>query len=47
MTRIAKRKSAGGSQVVDKVVVSDMGAYAYFKDTEGNLFGLWEDAKKQ
>lgn len=42
-----KIKAAGGTQVQDKVVIPDMGSYAYFKDTEGNLFGLWEDAKKQ
>lgn len=23
----------------------DMGYFAYFKDTEGNIMGLWEDMK--
>ena len=41
-----KIKAAGGATVQEKIVIPDMGAYAYFKDTEGNLFGLWEDAKK-
>lgn len=41
-----KIKAAGGTQINEKVVIPDMGAYAYFKDTEGNVFGLWEDAKK-
>lgn len=41
-----KIKAAGGSLLQEKIVLPDMGAYAYFKDTEGNVFGLWEDAKK-
>jgi len=34
----------GGSVVVARQPVGDMGFTAYFKDTEGNLVGLWEDA---
>jgi len=30
--------------VVARQPVGDMGFTAYFKDTEGNLVGLWEDA---
>ena len=32
----------GGSTVVEKVPVGDMGFAAYFKDPEGNVVGLWE-----
>lgn len=33
-------KSAGGRQVVDKMAIPGVGWLAYFKDTEGNIFGL-------
>jgi uncharacterized protein len=36
--------SLGGSTVVGKQSVMDMGFAAYFKDTEGNLMGLWQNA---
>ena len=32
----------GGSTVLPRTPMGDMGAFAYFKDTEGNLLGLWE-----
>jgi uncharacterized protein len=32
----------GGSAVGAKMPVGDMGFAAYFKDTEGNLMGLWQ-----
>jgi predicted enzyme related to lactoylglutathione lyase len=35
---------AGGSTVCERQPVGDMGFTAYFKDTEGNLVGLWETA---
>jgi len=35
---------AGGSTVSERQAVGDMGFAAYFKDTEGNLVGLWETA---
>lgn len=34
----------GGSTVVEKQAVGEMGFTAYFKDPEGNLMGLWETA---
>ena len=37
-----KIKSAGGEVVMPKMQVGDMGYYAYVKDTEGNVFGIWE-----
>lgn len=33
---------AGGTTVSGKKPVGDMGFSAYFRDTEGNLVGLWE-----
>ena len=35
-------ESAGGSTVTPKTQIPDMGAFAYFKDPEGNVMGLWE-----
>ena len=35
----------GGSTVVGKTPVGDMGFAAYFTDPEGNVMGLWETAK--
>jgi uncharacterized protein len=34
----------GGKRVGDKMSVGDMGWSAYFKDTEGNVVGLWQPA---
>jgi predicted enzyme related to lactoylglutathione lyase len=34
----------GGSAVGEKLAVGDMGFAAYFKDSEGNLMGLWQSA---
>ncbi|MDQ0619927.1 putative enzyme related to lactoylglutathione lyase [Arthrobacter globiformis] len=33
----------GGSVVKPKETIPGMGHYAYFKDTEGNILGLWEN----
>lgn len=41
-----KIEAAGGKMVVAKGEVPDMGYYAYFHDSEGNLMGLWENLKK-
>ncbi len=35
---------AGGSTVQERQAVGDMGFAAYFRDSEGNLVGLWETA---
>jgi predicted enzyme related to lactoylglutathione lyase len=35
----------GGSTVVGKTPVGDMGFAAYFTDPEGNVMGLWETVK--
>jgi predicted enzyme related to lactoylglutathione lyase len=34
----------GGEAVVGRQAVGDMGFTAYFRDTEGNLIGLWQNA---
>jgi uncharacterized protein len=39
-----KRVETGGGTVVrPRTEVPGMGAFAYFKDTEGNTLGLWEN----
>ncbi len=35
-------EAAGGSTVHPRVAIPGMGAYAYAKDSEGNVIGLWE-----
>ncbi len=37
-------KKLGGKVVKKKEAVGDMGFAAYFKDTEGNVIGLWQVA---
>lgn len=39
---IKKVKSNGGELVDNVVTIPGMGMYARFKDTEGNLVGLWQ-----
>lgn len=39
-------EAAGGKMLVMKQPVGDMGFYARIQDTEGNIVGLWENAKK-
>ena len=41
---LAQVEKLGGSTVVGKTPVGDMGFTAYVKDTEGNVIGLWETA---
>jgi len=35
-------ESRGGSVVRGRTEIPGMGAFAYFKDSEGNVMGLWE-----
>jgi predicted enzyme related to lactoylglutathione lyase len=35
-------ESEGGSTVTPRTAIPGMGAYAYFKDPDGNVIGLWE-----
>lgn len=37
-------EAGGGSVVRGRSEIPGMGAFAYFKDTEGNVLGLWESA---
>jgi uncharacterized protein len=41
---LEKIEKLGGSTVLAKQAVGDMGFAAYFKDPEGNVLGLWETA---
>jgi predicted enzyme related to lactoylglutathione lyase len=35
---------AGGEQVIEPAVIPGVGTVAYFKDTEGNIFGALQPA---
>jgi predicted enzyme related to lactoylglutathione lyase len=37
---------AGGEQVVDRQELENVGSFAYFKDTEGNIFGAMQTAQR-
>jgi predicted enzyme related to lactoylglutathione lyase len=37
-------RSSGGSTIGEKLQVGDMGFAAYFRDSEGNVMGLWQSA---
>jgi predicted enzyme related to lactoylglutathione lyase len=37
--------AAGGEQVVDRQELENVGSFAYFKDTEGNIFGAMQSAR--
>lgn len=41
---LARVQEHGGSLVGEKLKVGEMGFAAYFRDTEGNLMGLWQTA---
>jgi uncharacterized protein len=41
---LAKIEKLGGKTVAKKSPVGDMGFTAYFKDSEGNVIGLWQNA---
>ena len=38
-----KITEAGGQIVVPKMAIPSVGYMAYFKDTEGNIHGLWQE----
>jgi predicted enzyme related to lactoylglutathione lyase len=40
---VAKVEKAGGENVVPKMPIPGVGWCAYFKDTEGNIFGIFQD----
>ena len=39
---LAEIEAAGGSTVTPRTAIPGMGAFGYFKDSEGNVMGLWE-----
>jgi uncharacterized protein len=39
---LSRIEAAGGSTVTPRTPIPGMGAFAYFKDSEGNVLGLWE-----
>ncbi len=39
---LKKIEGEGGTTVAPRAEMPGLGAYAYFKDTEGNVIGLWE-----
>jgi predicted enzyme related to lactoylglutathione lyase len=42
---LKKINKSGGKTITPKTAVGDMGSYAEFMDPEGNVMGLWEEAK--
>ncbi len=42
---LAKIKAAGGTVLGDVKPIANMGLYAYAKDTEGNVIGVWQNLK--
>jgi hypothetical protein len=41
---LAKVEQLGGTTLSERQAVGEMGFSAYFKDTEGNVMGLWQNA---
>jgi uncharacterized protein len=41
---LKKVEAGGGKVVTPRTPIPNMGAFAYFKDSEGNTMGLWETA---
>jgi predicted enzyme related to lactoylglutathione lyase len=41
---LAKVESLGGSTLLARTPVGEMGFSAYFNDSEGNVVGLWQNA---
>ncbi|MEO5778632.1 MULTISPECIES: VOC family protein [Arthrobacter] len=44
---LGRIESLGGSTVSPRQKVGSMGWSAYFKDTEGNIVGLWQNAEPE
>lgn len=40
---LAKVEAGGGSVIVPRTPIPGMGAFAYFRDPEDNVVGLWEN----
>jgi predicted enzyme related to lactoylglutathione lyase len=39
---LKKVEAGGGSTITPRTPIPGMGAFGYFRDTEGNVMGLWE-----
>jgi uncharacterized protein len=39
---LKKIEAGGGSTIQSRTEIPNMGAFGYFKDSEGNTMGLWE-----
>jgi predicted enzyme related to lactoylglutathione lyase len=39
---LKKIEAGGGSTIQPRTEIPNMGAFSYFKDSEGNVMGLWE-----
>jgi predicted enzyme related to lactoylglutathione lyase len=44
---LEKISSLGGSTVLPRQEIGTMGWAAYFRDTEGNVVGLWQSAPRE
>ncbi len=44
---LEKINSLGGSTVAPRQAIGTMGWAAYFRDTEGNVVGLWQNAPRE
>jgi predicted enzyme related to lactoylglutathione lyase len=44
---LARVDAGGGETIVPRTPIPGMGAFAYFKDSEGNTMGLWETSQEQ
>lgn len=42
---LEKVKAAGGTVLMEKKKIMGMGFYAYIKDTEDNVIGVWQNIK--
>lgn len=40
---LTKAKAAGGTVMMEVTKIADMGLYAYVRDTEGNVIGVWQN----
>jgi uncharacterized protein len=41
---LKKVEAGGGETITPRTEIAGMGAFAYFKDPEGNTLGLWENS---
>ena len=39
---LKKVEASGGTTITPRTPIPNMGAFAYFRDPEGNVMGLWE-----